>query len=135
MRIFLRLENKTDWHTRDLQRFVKAGFRAAGVPGGNSRKPWEVEIRDYFCLECNGSIDLVYIEGLERPVKSRIILWLPAASMNGKKPFPYVLRINLAQVLIHEIDHWRGLDHPEMPFLNTLQVPWAENYQIRNCAR
>jgi len=89
----LRVINETHWHTWDLRKFILAGLRERGC-----------ESRD-FTATIKYARSRTLINGEAELGSPFVTLWLPRGRLNY---------LDLAQTLLHEIDHTLGLDHDVM---------------------
>jgi len=109
------LVNKTPFRGDDLRRFTLAAIRARGAEGA-------VKMIEYRISPSHRATGLTYCE------ESRIIMNFP----RGYNARAYEDDLTeVAQILIHEIDHVLGLDHKDMRRLDDLEVPWIQGVRLR----
>ncbi len=112
------LQNKTEWSTRDLRKFLIAGMQAKGV---HHRVVEVIHGRQ----NAHHGIAWVNTDHL------RLSLPGPSAVKHGAK----VDYLKLAQVFEHEIDHTLGLTHKDMLDWWLLRPTWHEGLTIAWCGQ
>lgn len=118
MKRLLRLENRTDWSSIDLRRFLSAGIRRLRC----GRRT--VKIRYGRGRALTG---WAYIGD---PIL-QLTLPGPKWLRKRRKSLPAADLLELAQTFEHEIDHTKGKEHKDMPKWTSLRPKWHKGLPIR----
>lgn len=113
----MQIKNTSHWNSEELRMLVRRCVKESGIDPKSIRTIIvETGRRKYGMIGYSGCAQRFY-----RYVKMRVPKTTTPITFDKEQ---------FCQVLMHELDHLRGLDHNEMISIGEIDVSWHEEYKI-----
>jgi hypothetical protein len=119
----MKIKNKTEWSTRDLQKLMNECVRREGM---DNHRTVIIEYSKRF--RTTHGVASVYGRWIKMYVLRPILEYNEGSEI--KKKFWEFDSVLFAEIFTHELGHNRGLHHDEMISLSSMDMSWAKEFKV-----